>query len=655
MLLIITRDDQEIRVLPLEEGTTHLGQNGHAASPPKDNDLDDMNIEVQGGRAFVRWPDEDNSVDEDRVELQEGQAYRVGRYALSLRRPAGGAAPAADDDEEDDLDGVFSQALGALFDDDDDDVVQGGFDFSLDRVGVGGGLPVPPEPEDEALEVPALAPSAEVVASPRMQLVVRSGPSTGRVFPIVGDKTFIGSAEGMDVPLPHDSIARRHAVFIQGPTGAQIRDVVGDGRLKVNGVMATLAEVFAGDHIQLGDVDLELVWDGAGSRARTTDAITAPPSEPGKRVTPPPRVVVEEEPRKGLPRWILAVAAVVALGGGVALVQSLSREPAPVRVEVDPKVLQDARVRWVAALTLADLGRFDTAAALLEGAPSELGPYTAEVMSLRRRVEAERVVGILDKGLSEQVLTVDAPPEVRAIFWKSRGMSELAAAEAALEGNVSLDAALTHAREAAWAFERCSWLLRGKVPEIEKARDRVARVMGRLLVLIDSQAAQLKQLSPASLITEADLAMERGDLVGAQRRYLRLADPALAEATDSERQLAREKLAQIEDLQTAAVNRLMPLLRAAVEGGDLLLARDILDGATRLSPTEQALPRQRAEVQAELESQAEGIYKQASSHERTKKARLAALLYWQVLEYVADPSKPLYGKARARLDALDSR
>jgi hypothetical protein len=94
----------------------------------------------------------------------------------------------------------------------------------------------------------------------------------GRRFPIRGLPAVVGSGEGADVRLPHESIADPHArLHPGGGTGLRV-EVLGEGVVALDGQRVDGGTLGAGEEIILGRLRFRLEQEGgddAGGRARS--------------------------------------------------------------------------------------------------------------------------------------------------------------------------------------------------------------------------------------------------------------------------------------------------------------------------------------------------------------------------------------------------
>ncbi|NPV57455.1 MAG: FHA domain-containing protein [Anaerolineae bacterium] len=112
------------------------------------------------------------------------------------------------------------------------------------------------------------------------QLVIRTGPTTGKVFPLDMPEMIMGRDPAVQVSISSPEISRRHArIYLQGQYYV-VEDMGSLNGTTVNGQrLAAPASLRPGDVIGLGD-QVSLVFEAAGAAATV--------ASPGRQVPPPP-------------------------------------------------------------------------------------------------------------------------------------------------------------------------------------------------------------------------------------------------------------------------------------------------------------------------------------------------------------------------------
>jgi ABC transport system ATP-binding/permease protein len=200
------------------------------------------------------------------------------------------------------------------------------------------------------------------------RLVVLEGTGVGAQYPVRESPTLIGRGEECDIALNDTSVSRQHCVLERDEHGRfQVLDKNSSNGVRVNGTDVTRITLYAGDIIELGDVQLQFLPRGT----------RFDPSVIGTR-------------RTSSTKSKLAKLGPVALGLAVvgALVSASLLRPA----DPDPVVSRSAEASEAAILTLRKATELH-ARRDLEGAHRVL-EQIAEGSTLRnsqeyRRIEAE--------------------------------------------------------------------------------------------------------------------------------------------------------------------------------------------------------------------------------------------------------------------------
>lgn len=142
--------------------------------------------------------------------------------------------------------------------------------------------------------------------APIYRLVMRSGPSAGKVFNIEKNEITIGRDLNNDVVISDPEVSRRHArLFLQGPNYV-LEDLVSTNGTFVNGQRLMGPYVLRpGEVITFGEhVTLEFEASSPDSDATIASSYARPPEPvPAPRPVPPPPPVAEYQapPRQAAP------------------------------------------------------------------------------------------------------------------------------------------------------------------------------------------------------------------------------------------------------------------------------------------------------------------------------------------------------------------
>lgn len=104
------------------------------------------------------------------------------------------------------------------------------------------------------------------------RLKVVQGPDYGAVYVITGARTTLGRGEENDIMVSDLKASRKHAEFVQTPTGWQVKDIGSANGLLHNGKATRDARVQSGDTLTFGETTLEFITSDAG-----TMMLVAPP------------------------------------------------------------------------------------------------------------------------------------------------------------------------------------------------------------------------------------------------------------------------------------------------------------------------------------------------------------------------------------------
>jgi pSer/pThr/pTyr-binding forkhead associated (FHA) protein len=134
------------------------------------------------------------------------------------------------------------------------------------------------------------------MAQPSYQLVMHSGPTPGKVFPMEKNELFIGRDLTNDIVVNDAEVSRRHARLVLLPEGFTLEDLGSTNGTFVNG--QRLAAVFPlnpGETITLGEhvtlVYEQTVIDPEATVATSSASLGFPPAPPAPRAAPIPAPV----------------------------------------------------------------------------------------------------------------------------------------------------------------------------------------------------------------------------------------------------------------------------------------------------------------------------------------------------------------------------
>jgi hypothetical protein len=162
------------------------------------------------------------------------------------------------------------------------------------------------------------------------QLVLRVGPSPGKVFPLMKNEITIGRDINNEIVINDAEISRKHCRLVMTADGFVIEDLGSTNGTWVNERRISSQHLLrSGESIRLGD-NITLIYEMVGFDADATVASTsAPPPQPARQApaqqqyqqappaqqyagqTPPPAAKSSKKSRTGL--WI-ALGALVLIG-----------------------------------------------------------------------------------------------------------------------------------------------------------------------------------------------------------------------------------------------------------------------------------------------------------------------------------------------------
>ncbi len=116
------------------------------------------------------------------------------------------------------------------------------------------------------------------------QLVMRTGPTPGKVFPLEKNEIYIGRDPSNDFVINDVEVSRRHARLSLQPSGFVLEDLGSTNGIFVNGQRITRPVMLrGGESIMLGE-NVNLTFERVGYEAAAT--VVAPP--PVVEAPPPP-------------------------------------------------------------------------------------------------------------------------------------------------------------------------------------------------------------------------------------------------------------------------------------------------------------------------------------------------------------------------------
>ena len=131
------------------------------------------------------------------------------------------------------------------------------------------------------------------------QLVIRSGPAAGKVFPLDMPEMIMGRDPAVQISISSPEISRRHArIYLQGQSYV-VEDMGSlNGTTVNNQRLAAPAVLRPGDVIGLGD-QVSLVFEAAGTAATVASPgrqAAPPPTTPSQPPAPPPPAYAPQTP-----------------------------------------------------------------------------------------------------------------------------------------------------------------------------------------------------------------------------------------------------------------------------------------------------------------------------------------------------------------------
>ncbi len=166
------------------------------------------------------------------------------------------------------------------------------------------------------------------MAGQSFQLVVRSGPNPGKVYPIMKQDIIIGRDPNSDILINDAEVSRHHATIKLQPEGYVFEDLGSTNGTIINGQRLMGPHVLqAGEIINLGE-HISLVFDRQPAfdpdATMVAPVNTPPPPKPRKTTTPVYSEPVPEpfitsspgqpvQPKKSLPRLTLILILVAIL------------------------------------------------------------------------------------------------------------------------------------------------------------------------------------------------------------------------------------------------------------------------------------------------------------------------------------------------------
>ncbi|MEW6717697.1 MAG: FHA domain-containing protein [Chloroflexota bacterium] len=162
-------------------------------------------------------------------------------------------------------------------------------------------------------------------------LVMKSGPSIGKKFPLDRVELSVGRETGNDITISDAEISRRHALLTRQPDGRYaLEDLGSTNGTFVNGKRLTTTHILrAGDTVMFGG-NVSLTVEGAVFDQEATMVSAPEPAVREPRVRPPvaappppppPPEAVEGPEKKRFPTWLMVgcgiLLVVCCIVGGV--------------------------------------------------------------------------------------------------------------------------------------------------------------------------------------------------------------------------------------------------------------------------------------------------------------------------------------------------
>ena len=157
--------------------------------------------------------------------------------------------------------------------------------------------------------------------SPSFQLVIRTGPDSGKVYPIEKSELFIGRDLNNEIVINDQEVSRRHArVFVQGGNYV-IEDLGSTNGTSVNGQRIMGPYILrSGELITFGE-NVNLLFQSFGVESDATVASSGKVQSATAKPTPPPSQFASskpvipdiEEDKKKFPIWLIIIIAVILL------------------------------------------------------------------------------------------------------------------------------------------------------------------------------------------------------------------------------------------------------------------------------------------------------------------------------------------------------
>jgi pSer/pThr/pTyr-binding forkhead associated (FHA) protein len=123
---------------------------------------------------------------------------------------------------------------------------------------------------------------------PEYQIIMRAGPTPGKVFPVSGESFTIGREPGNGIVINDAEISRKHARMVQVGTSYTIEDLGSTNGTFVNGVRLTAPHTLRpGEVIAFGE-QISAVFEAVVSDPNATMLHTAKPSTPAPAPAPAP-------------------------------------------------------------------------------------------------------------------------------------------------------------------------------------------------------------------------------------------------------------------------------------------------------------------------------------------------------------------------------
>jgi predicted component of type VI protein secretion system len=156
------------------------------------------------------------------------------------------------------------------------------------------------------------------------QLIMRSGPTPGKVFQLKSDEVFIGRDVGNDIVINDAEISRRHARLAIQAGGYILEDMGSTNGTAVNGERLTSRHVMRegeiisfGEHVALvfeslaDDKEATVVGPRTARKAPVEPSQAAAEPAPKSHTSPRPAQAAPVIGKKKFPGWVIVVVVIL--------------------------------------------------------------------------------------------------------------------------------------------------------------------------------------------------------------------------------------------------------------------------------------------------------------------------------------------------------